>query len=189
MECCTPAMTIMECHISLFLVFCSRHTTEYPPLTVLLIPSLYFSLHLSLALLWGTLRVKLTTSNSALLFTCPQNLVCLSLSFIFYHCFSHCLTWIITETLGVGSILRCIITNIFGSDTKDNLRLTLSANPKAVSSATLDLSDTTNLALMLPGTAVNTTISKVYTAVYVSFPRQLCIFFYFPLGPGSLHDC
>lgn len=65
------------------------------------------------------------------------------------------------QTLGVGSVLRCVVTNIFGSDTKDNLRLTLSANPKAVSSATLDLSDTTNLALLLPGTAVNTTISKI----------------------------
>ncbi|KAG0718910.1 Protein RRP5 [Chionoecetes opilio] len=43
----------------------------------------------------------------------------------------------------------------------DNLRLTFSADPKAVSAATLDLSATTNMALLLPGTAVNTTISKV----------------------------
>ncbi|XP_050709154.1 protein RRP5 homolog [Eriocheir sinensis] len=31
----------------------------------------------------------------------------------------------------VCSVLRCVLTNIFGRDTKDNLRLTLSANPKA----------------------------------------------------------
>lgn len=96
-----------------------------------------------------------------------------------------CLTRTITETLGVGSVVRCVITNIFGSDTKDSLRLTLSSNPKAVSSATLDLSDTTNLALLLPGTAVNTTISKVGLALFVPLPNQWYVCFSFLSGPGT----
>ncbi|XP_045137671.1 protein RRP5 homolog [Portunus trituberculatus] len=64
-------------------------------------------------------------------------------------------------TLGVGSVLRCIITNIVGADEEDSLYLTLSANSKAVRSATLSLSDTSNVALLLPGTAIKTTISKI----------------------------
>ncbi|KAK8381706.1 hypothetical protein O3P69_015033 [Scylla paramamosain] len=64
-------------------------------------------------------------------------------------------------TLGVGSVLRCIITNIFGDDKEDSFYLTLSAKSKAVSSAFLNLSDTFNVALLLPGTAVKTTILKI----------------------------
>lgn len=63
--------------------------------------------------------------------------------------------------LGVGSVLRCTITNILGDDKEDGLYLTLSAKAKAVNSASLSLSDTTNIALLLPGTAIQTSISKV----------------------------
>lgn len=57
--------------------------------------------------------------------------------------------------------MRCIIDKILGSDEADSVRLILSADSKAVGGATLDIVDTTNLSLLLPGTAVNTTISKV----------------------------
>ncbi|KAG7169026.1 RRP5-like [Homarus americanus] len=63
--------------------------------------------------------------------------------------------------VGVGNVVRCMITKIMWSDDGHSLRLSLSADAKTVKEATVDVADTTNLALLLPGTAVNTSVSKV----------------------------
>nr|XP_045592491.1 protein RRP5 homolog [Procambarus clarkii] len=63
--------------------------------------------------------------------------------------------------VGVGSVVRCVITKIMRSEDESNMRFKLSAEAKAVSNATLDITDTINLSLLLPGTAVVTSISKI----------------------------
>lgn len=63
--------------------------------------------------------------------------------------------------VGVGSIVRCIITHITRSD-DTHTRLQLSADAEAVRKATLSITDTTNLSLLLPGTAISASISKVH---------------------------
>lgn len=63
--------------------------------------------------------------------------------------------------VGIGSVVRCIISKILHSDETDSMQLILSADSKAVYRATVDVADAMNLSLLLPGTAVSTSISKV----------------------------
>lgn len=65
------------------------------------------------------------------------------------------------DIVGVGTVLRCMVTKISGDAEKGWWNVVLSAKPKAVSEATLPLISTTNLSMMIPGTAVDTVVSKV----------------------------
>ncbi|ROT65001.1 putative protein RRP5-like [Penaeus vannamei] len=65
-----------------------------------------------------------------------------------------------SDTVDVGSVMRCKVTKISGG-VKDSWDVVLSADPKALSEAILPVASTTNISLMIPGTAVDTTVSKV----------------------------
>lgn len=68
-----------------------------------------------------------------------------------------------TDIVGVGSVLRCMVTKIKGDQEKGHWNVVLSADPEALSDATLPITSTTNMSLMIPGTAVDTAISKVFS--------------------------
>lgn len=62
----------------------------------------------------------------------------------------------------MGSVVRCKITKILGNrEAGEDISLHLSANSKTVSQASFDVTDMTNMALLRPGIAIKTTVSKV----------------------------
>ncbi|KAK3873019.1 hypothetical protein Pcinc_021945 [Petrolisthes cinctipes] len=69
--------------------------------------------------------------------------------------------------VGVGSVARCKITKILGNKEEDgeSISLQLTADVTTVRQVKLEVADTANLKLLLPGTAINTTVSKIHASV------------------------
>ncbi|CAL4105349.1 unnamed protein product, partial [Meganyctiphanes norvegica] len=65
--------------------------------------------------------------------------------------------------VGVGSIVRCVVTSIGSSEAGAAVRLSLNADAKLMASIHVDVSDTTNLATLAPGTLIATNIEQVLT--------------------------
>ncbi|KAK7086951.1 hypothetical protein SK128_004865 [Halocaridina rubra] len=63
--------------------------------------------------------------------------------------------------LGVGSILRCVISQAQHSENMESVQLKLSALPKDVNDAPLEVVNTDDFSILIPGTAIKTTISRV----------------------------
>ncbi|KAK4313675.1 hypothetical protein Pmani_014964 [Petrolisthes manimaculis] len=72
-----------------------------------------------------------------------------------------------SDIVGVGSVARCKITKILGNKEEDGepISLQLTADVTTVRQVKLEVVDTANLALLLPGTAINTFVSKIHASV------------------------
>ncbi|XP_068236027.1 protein RRP5 homolog [Palaemon carinicauda] len=63
--------------------------------------------------------------------------------------------------VGVGSVVWCIVTKVKTSEEETSLHLKLSAIPNEVKEACVDVVDTDDFSLLLPGTAISTTVTTV----------------------------
>lgn len=63
--------------------------------------------------------------------------------------------------VGVGSVVWCIITKVKTTEEGNTVHLKLSAIPDEVNEASYDVTDTDDLSLLLPGTAISTTVTMV----------------------------
>ncbi|XP_064095181.1 protein RRP5 homolog [Macrobrachium nipponense] len=63
--------------------------------------------------------------------------------------------------VGVGSVVWCIITKVKTTEEGNTVHLKLSAIPNEVNEASCDVTYTDDLSLLLPGTAISTTVTMV----------------------------